>query len=196
MLYGDITRKELFTVKAKEQKTGSKKTLWITLACFVAAVAFIAGVVLLSSAEREAVLSKTLLKFYNALYIDGDLDTMKGCIAEGRRDAFESVMTTGGAAPGFYMYYVSDATMALGEDFSIDVRINQLDEYPTSALAILSETFPHTDKAVRLQYNIIFTTAAGEEQVYDNEMIMVHVGGRWYMTTHLTLPIGANMAAE
>ena len=77
---------------SQAQKT-SKKSLWLIPLCILAAVALIAGLVFASSAERKVVITKTLNTFYNALYVDSDWDALVGCIAEAKRDIFESAMS-------------------------------------------------------------------------------------------------------
>ena len=177
---------------SQAQKT-SKKNLWLIPLCILAAVALIAALVFASSAERKAVITKTLNTFYNALYVDSDWDALVGCIAEAKRDNFESAMSMGGVMPSFFFNYKQEAVLTLGEGFSVSVRLNELTEYGASEAAALQENFPGTEKAALAKYEIIFTTAQGDEQVYTNQMILIMVSGHWYMTTHLTLPIGANM---
>lgn len=177
-----------------EQKTSSKKRIWLIPVCILAAVALIAAIVLAAKAERKAVLIKTLTTFYDALYIESDLDAMKACIAEDAREDFESVMSMGGITPGYYRNYVQDALLEIGTEFIIGVRITSLSEYGTSDIAKIQQTFPDTEKAVRAEYEIIFTDTNGEDHVYTNSMIFVKVDNHWYMSTHLALPIGANMS--
>ena len=178
----------------KEQKTSSKKRIWLIPVCILAAVALIAAIVLAAKAERKAVLTKTLTTFYDALYIESDLDAMKACIVEDAREDFESVMSMGGITPGYYRNYVQDALLEIGTEFTIGVRITSLSEYGTSDIAKIQQTFPDTEKAVRAEYEIIFTDTNGEDHVYTNSMIFVMVDNHWYMSTHLALPIGANMS--
>ena len=103
-------------------------------------------------------------------------------------------MSMAGITPGFYRNYAQDAVAEVGQDFTIDVRLKELSEYGTADVATLQKTFPNTEKAVLARYEIVFISQKGLESVYTNEMILVMVGNRWYMTTYLTLPIGANMS--
>ena len=116
---------------------------------------------------------------------------MTQCLAEESRSGFEAVMSMAGITPGFYRNYAQDAVAEVGQDFTIDVRLKELSEYGTADVATLQKTFPNTEKAVLARYEIVFISQKGLESVYTNEMILVMVGNRWYMTTYLTLPIGA-----
>ena len=139
-------------------------------------------------------IKNTLSTFYQALYIESDFDAMTQCLAEESRSGFEAVMSMAGITPGFYRNYAQDAVAEVGQDFTIDVRLKELSEYGTADVATLQKTFPNTEKAVLARYEIVFISQKGLESVYTNEMILVMVGNRWYMTTYLTLPIGANMS--
>lgn len=71
-----------------EQQASKKnrKNIWLVPVCILAAVALIAGLAFAASAERRAVVQKTLSAFYNALYIESDLDAMTQCLAEEARE--------------------------------------------------------------------------------------------------------------
>lgn len=175
-------------------KEQSKKNVWLIPVCILAEVALIAALVFASSAERKSIVKNTLSTFYQALYIESDFDAMTQCLAEESRSGFEAVMSMAGITPGFYRNYAQDAVAEVGQDFTIDVRLKELSEYGTADVATLQKTFPNTEKAVLARYEIVFISQKGLESVYTNEMILVMVGNRWYMTTYLTLPIGANMS--
>ena len=177
-----------------KEQSKSKKKVWLIPVCILAAVALIAALVFASSAERKSIVKNTLSTFYQALYIESDLDAMTQCLAEESRSGFEAVMSMAGITPGFYRNYARDAVAEVGQDFTIDVRLKELSEYGTADVATLQKTFPNTEKAVLARYEIVFISQKGLESVYTNEMILVMVGNRWYMTTYLTLPIGANMS--
>lgn len=179
----------------KKQNTGGKNAV-IALGCILAAAALIAALVFASAAERKAVVKKTLNTFYNALYVESDLTKMSQCLAEESRADFETVMTMAGINTGFYRNYVQDAILELGENFSVNVRITEFSEYGAAELTTLRGTFPNAEGAALAKYEIVFTSQAKQESVYTNEMILVMVNNRWYMSTYLTLPIGANMAVD
>lgn len=172
----------------------SRKNIWLVPVCILAAVALIAGLAFAASAERKAVVQKTLSAFYNALYIESDLDAMTQCLAEEAREDFQAVMSMGGVSPAFFRNYAQDAILEVGEGFTTTVRLTELSEYGVSEVAMIRQTFPKTEKAVHAKYEIVFTASDGTESIYTNEMILVLVNNHWYMTTHLTLPIGTNMA--
>lgn len=179
-----------------EQQASKKnrKNIWLVPVCILAAVALIAGLAFAASAERKAVVQKTLSAFYNALYIESDLDAMTQCLAEEAREDFQTVMSMGGISPAFFRNYAQEAILKVGEGFTTAVRLTELSEYGVSEVAMIRQTFPNADKAARAKYEIVFTASDGTESIYTNEMILVLVNNHWYMTTYLTLPIGANMA--
>ncbi len=178
------------------QNAQKKKKNWLIPLCILASAALIAGIVLLSNAERKNIVISTLETFYTALYVDGDWEALNQCMAPDARADFESVMTMGGVNVTFFRNYIQDAVQEIGEGFSVSVRLTELSEYGANELATIRRTFSNAEKALLAAYEIVFTAADGEEHIYTNEMILIQEGGRWYMTSHLSLPIGVNMSVE
>lgn len=177
-----------------QSKTENKKKVWLIPVCILLAAALIALIVFADSAEEKARITKTLNTFYNAFYVDSNYEEAKSCLAADVRGDFETVMCMGSDTPTTFNGYRGDAVMELGsETFTVDVRMTNIEECIVEELMALQRTYAGTKKAVITNYEIVFTLESGEEKVYNNELFLVYKDGGWFMTTHLSLPIGANM---
>lgn len=137
---------------------------------------------------------KTLNKFYNAVYISSDLDDMKNCLIDDYSYYFEQAVTFAGANPKFYESYKDEAVKLFGDNYSIDVKITEKKPVSSSQLQKLKDKYSNISSALDVTYNITFSSSNGVK-TYSNSLEMANVNGKWYMTTHLQLPIGKNTFA-
>lgn len=137
---------------------------------------------------------EVLTKFYKAIYIFSDLDNMKSCLVESYRFYFEQAVTMAGMDPRFYESYHDDAVKLLGEDIKVKIKVIDKTHVDDRKLFLLMQKDRTVSTAYSVAYDIIFT-GNGKDLTYSNTIDMVKIGTRWYMTTHLELPIGRNTYA-
>ena len=162
----------------------------------------LAAVILFPLGQNRITRSKriTLEKFYQALYVDADLQTMRECLFEGYREKFENAMTLAGTNEDFYLQYHDEAVKLFGEEVNVLVQVKSNESVPYEGLLNLKKAYRQISDARKVTYDIIFMCGAGKgennrKKVFFNSLYIVRVGWKWYMGTHLTLPVGKNIYA-
>ena len=168
-----------------------KKLLLFVFVFFVS----LAAVPKIGSLLRDYRIKGTLTDFYAALYVSAEAGTMALSLVPEKRLSFEQALTMAGAVPQFYLYYSRRAKELLGEDFSIAVRITETRQPDEGQLKQLLSDYEGADLGLYVTYDVIFSPRGGAPKKFTNKMPMVRRGGKWYMTTHLSLPIGLNIDA-
>lgn len=180
-------------MQSKTENTNKKK-IWLIPACILLAVAFLVLVAVLDGAEEKSLIEKKLQKFYSSVYVDFDYEGATNCLASDVRKDFQSVMCMGTDTPIAFDTYRNEAIVELENNtFSVEVRLNEIEDGTVSDLAGLQNTYPGTEKAVIAHYDVVFIPDGGEEKAYDTELFMLYKDGGWYMSTYLPFPIGPNM---
>lgn len=132
--------------------------------------------------------------FYDAVYVQSDLNGMKECMGKSYRYFFEQAVTMAGMKPDYYTSYREEAVRFFGESFNTEVKITDQKPITGHELELLKKKDKSVSEAGMFTYDIIFSNDE-EQKVYSNTLSMIKIRGRWYMTTHLTLPIGTNIYA-
>lgn len=122
---------------------------------------------------------KTLGEFYNAVYVTADLEDMEQCLVEDYKYYFEQAMTMAGMQPKFYESYREEALKLLGDNIKVSIKV--LEVNPRGNIS-------------NITYEINMS-GVNNEKTYNNSLDMLKVNGKWYMTTHIQLPIGRNVYA-
>lgn len=122
---------------------------------------------------------KTLGEFYNAVYVTADLEDMEQCLVEDYKYYFEQAMTMAGMQPKFYESYREEALKLLGDNIKISIKV--LEVKPRGNIS-------------NVTYEINMS-GVNNEKTYNNSLDMLKINGKWYMTTHIQLPIGRNVYA-
>lgn len=162
-------------------------------ACVWAAV--IAALSGCSSASEDAKMQSDVLEeFYNAVYVTADLEAMEACLFEEYRYYFANAVTMAGMEPEYYLSYRQEAEKLLGGSYTVSVEVKERQAVDEDKLRELRKVYESITEADKLTYDIIFATEGGEKR-YENTLYMVKAKGGWYMSTHLSLPVGTNVYA-
>ena len=164
------------------------------LLAVVCASVFVAALCGCDNAEDAEMQSRVLSKFYQAVYVTADLKAMESCLFEEYRYYFENAVTMAGMEPEYYESYRQEAVKLLGEGYTVDVEIKKRAAVDQAKLSELRNVYEGIAAADKVTYDIVFVVDGGEKR-YENTLYMVKVEGEWYMSTHLTLPVGTNVYA-
>lgn len=165
----------------------------LAAAGIVTAVCIIAAAIMTGDKTKKAE-TNILTDFYNAVYVTSDMEAMKSCLFEEYGYYFESAVTMAGMEPDYYKTYREEALEEIGGEFQVKVSIRQREPVEINKLSQLNNIYANISDAEKVTYDIIFQTDNGSK-TYSNSLYMVKVKGKWYMSTHLNLPIGTNVYA-
>ena len=122
---------------------------------------------------------KTLEDFYHAVYVTSNLEDMENCLVEEYKYYFEQAMTMAGMQPKFYESYKEEAQKLLENNIEISIKIIEM---------------KNRGNIINVAYEISMT-GDNNHMTYYNALDMLKINGKWYMTTHIELPIGRNVYA-
>lgn len=168
----------------------SIKNMGIILTIVMGIIVFISIVVTSFSNKPE----DTLSDFYNAIYVSSNLEDMQSCLVKGYRYYFVQAVTMAGMEPDFYKNYRVQAVKLYSDKFKVSVKITDKKNINEAQLSKLKQKFGLFSASQNVTYDITFSGEKKEEK-FSNTIDMIQISGKWYMVTHLTLPIGKNVYA-
>jgi len=136
----------------------------------------------------------TLSEFYNAVYVSSNLEDMESCLVESYRYYFEQAVTMAGMEPLYYQTYRDESVKLYNKNFHITIKVTDQEYVNEAQLSKLRQKYGQFSAAQNVTYDITFL-GEKKEETFSNTIDMVQIRGKWYMVTHLTLPIGKNIYA-
>ncbi len=187
----DVKRLQEYRERRREKKKAFIKKALIAMI----PVAVVAAAVIFVLSRPFATPQKAVKAFYDAVYLDSDLQKMEQCVVEEKRSAMEYLLTLGGSNPNYITLYADAVKQYLGDDYVIEYDFYDENDMSAASLAAMKKLYSGVSTGKYLSCTVIFRAEkyAGAFKV---DLDLVKQNGKWRLTRYDMLPIGAIPTAD